>query len=61
MRLEIDVSSCELVHPQVDGKHLLHGLVATQSSPWFFDSFDVFIFEYRGAYTGALKERMRLM
>ena len=57
MRLEIDASSCELVHPRVDGKHLLHGLVATRSSPWFFDSFDVFIFEYRGAYTIGGAER----
>ena len=49
--LEINASSCKLVHLWVDGKHLLHGLVVTWSLPWFFDSFDVFIFEYWGAYT----------
>ena len=45
LQLEINVGSRKFVHPRVDSKHLLHCLVATRSSPRFFDSFDMFIFE----------------
>ena len=50
-QLEINAGSREFVHLRVDSKHLLHRLVVTRSSPRFFDGFDMFIFEYRGAYT----------